>query len=132
MCRNCSKGAKTPRFRRGTEPPRPIGVEVIGKKDVAFHTCRECCTPTRPCEVNGEPALFHGWVMDETEVLNYSMFVQPGDQRVIRRRFDLEHVLPAGVTLEKLQKVVALIETQDGLVGKVDPGLVRFTDRKEV
>lgn len=46
MFKKYAKGAETPRFRRGTEPPVVgVGVEVVGKDGVAFHLCRECSTP---------------------------------------------------------------------------------------
>lgn len=132
MYRNCSKGAKTPRFRRGTEPPRPIGVEVIGKKDVAFHTCRECCTPTRPCEVDGKPARFHCWVEVERAKLAIDRLVRRDEIPAIRRDFDQDHIVPVGCHLEKLRDVVALVEYEGGTCAKVDPNLIQFTDREEV
>lgn len=70
----------------------------------------------RPCEVDGKPALFHRWIESDRVLVTVDGFnrYRPGNRaEVIRETF-------------------ALVEYEDGAVGKVKPELVRFTPSKQI
>lgn len=63
----------------------------------------------RPCEVNGTPALFHRWVEEARPVVRPAAF-----------RF-----------VEVIHETFALVEYQDGTIGKVKPEAVRFPVKED-
>ena len=107
-----AKGAETPRFRRGTEPPPP-------------------CRSLRPCLVDGKPATFHRWVDADRALLKINAFVRAEEQGRLVRGFRDDAVVPNCCSTEVIRETVALVEYPDGSVGKVKPELITFMDRKE-
>jgi hypothetical protein len=113
MFRKCAKGAETPRFRRGTEPPRPIRPVL------------------RPCLADGKPATFHRWVEEDKALLRIHALCHPEHQKQSVHRFHVEGVTDDSSSIEKLRVTYALVEYPDGSVGRVKPELIQFLDRSE-
>lgn len=67
---------------------------------------------SRPCEVDGVPALFHRWADADETLLT----------------FNASH--PCNSTTEVIRKTLALVEYRDGTVHLVQPELVHFTDKE--
>lgn len=103
--------ASTTRFRKGTPPPPPA-------------------RPTRTCEVDGKPAVFHRWAECDRDLLRLAAFVKPEHQDEILQRYKDDGVIPCACDLEVVRVVVALVEYEDGSVSKVEPERVKFTDRR--
>ena len=85
---------------------------------------------SRPCEVDGVPALFHRWVEEDRALLNIETFLRHGDQEALRRRALVDGVVPCGCSVDVIREMFALVEYQDGTIAKVDPELIRFLDRE--
>lgn len=86
--------------------------------------------PFRPCEADGKPAIFHRWVQDDKALLQMLAMVRTVDMREIKRQFDLEGFAPCTTKIEKISQTFALVEYEDGTVGKVEPEKIKFTDRE--
>ena len=85
----------------------------------------------RPCLVDGRPAFFHRWVEEDNALLKVKPFCGPGEIEASVARFHQDGVLDHGYDIEKLRTVSALVEYEGGTVSKVQPELIRFTDREE-
>lgn len=127
----CNKRAETPRFRR----PRPWKYDEwisspsgqlyyqqamagVARRDIKH----------RPCLADGKPATFHRWVEEDQALLQIHHFMRPVDQEKIVARFREEGVIDNSATIERLRNCFALIEYQDGSMGKVKPELLQFID----
>lgn len=97
---------------------------------MGFRDGRLCPDDLRPCEVDGEPALFHAWASQDEGLLKIGVFTTPSEAENINRYFRATGIIPAGCTVEKLGKVRAIIEWPDGSVEIVPAEKVRFTDRE--
>lgn len=86
----------------------------------------------RPCQVDGKPALFHRWVEEDKALLKVKAFMQQDDIDASIARFHRDGVMDHSCDIEKLHTVSALVEYEGGTVGKVNPELIRFTDREEI
>lgn len=86
---------------------------------------------SRPCEVDGVPALFHRWIEEDRALLNTGAFVSPEHFRDITRAFRVDRVVPPGCSVDVLRETFALVEYRDGTIGKVKPELVRFLDKED-
>jgi hypothetical protein len=80
----------------------------------------------RPCLADGKPAVFLRWIEEDRPLLKFNAFVSEDDRRQVYRRFYADGIVPAGGFVEVLHEVFALVEYQDGYVGKVKPELIRF------
>lgn len=84
----------------------------------------------RRCEVDGRPATFLRWIEEDRALLKVGRGIP---YSAIDLAVDLFHkrdtVAPCCST-DVLHVVHALVEYQDGTVGRVDPELIRFTDRR--
>lgn len=85
----------------------------------------------RPCEVDGKPCLFHRWIDEDKAVLEIGMLVKQETLDAWRYAFNESGAVPPASTVKILRHTYALVEYPDGSVGKVEPELVRFLDRKE-
>lgn len=93
--------------------------------------CKECRDfQARPCEVDGEPAVFHRWVEEDSALLKLGAFVSPERLKAATRAFFEYNIVPAGGTVTVIHRTFALVERGDGSVAKVKPELVRFTDKE--
>lgn len=86
----------------------------------------------RPCEVDGAPALFHRWIEEDRLVLNVDVLIPYGEQVAMRRRFFSDGVASPGCHPEVIRETFALVEYQDGTIGKVKPEAVRFLVESEL
>lgn len=80
----------------------------------------------RPCEVNGTPALFHRWMEDDSVLLKLGAFVSLEDRRALTRAFYEDSIIPAGGTVTVVHHTFALVEFEDGTIGKVKPEDICF------
>lgn len=103
-------GAHTPQFRAAIAPPPPI-----------FR---------RPCEVDGKPCIFHRWVDEDKALLGVNLMVNDYQRDKIVRGYKADGVAPHGCEIKVLRHTYALVEYPDGSVGKVEPELVTFLDRR--
>lgn len=99
---------------------------------MGFRDGRLCPADLRPCEVDETPALFHRWVDEDQALLRVNVFCKEDEMRQLRRNMDRRGIIPCGCSSEVVRRTYALVEYPDGLIGKVDPKLIRFTDREEV
>ena len=102
-------GINTPVYRRASPPPPP---------------------PQRHCEADGKPALFHRWVEVDKALLQMERFMTMEDAEEIKQIFDRCGYATTGSRIEKVRQTFALVEYEDGTVGKVEPEKVKFTDRR--
>lgn len=86
--------------------------------------------PFRPCEADGRPAFFHRWVQDDKALLQMRLFVDEEDLMKSMEFFYCTGVAKAGTEIEKISQTFALVEYEDGTVGKVEPEKIKFTDRE--
>ena len=81
---------------------------------------------SRPCEVDGVPALFLRWI-DADRVLIQIDALGEGEYM---HRYRSECVLSPGCHGEVIRETFALVEYPDGTVGKVKPEALRFLDKE--
>lgn len=89
--------------------------------------------PTRPCEVDGRPCLFHRFVEEDRLLLKVDAFTKSDHAALMehRRRAYREGLITPGYSTEILRETRALIEWPDGHLSTVALDRVAFTDRKE-
>ena len=85
----------------------------------------------RPCLVDGRPAFFHRWVEEDKALLKIKTFIHPDACERSIARFHQDGVMDHSCDIEKLHTVSALVEYEGGTVCKVNPELIRFTDRED-
>lgn len=86
----------------------------------------------RPCEVDCRPALFHRWIEEDEFLFRADIPNKIGAVKDFERRLHHSGLIPDICSqLEVIRHTLALIEYSDGTVDKVDPLLIRFTDREE-
>lgn len=105
----------------------------VGKIELGLEVkrCAECPNSQRPCLIDGQPALFHGWVDDDRAFLRINVLIPESEQRSIWREFQKTGYVPSGCSTEVQRVTVALVEYPDGSLGKVKPELVTFVDHRE-
>lgn len=97
---------------------------------LAVKRCSECGKHQRPCLVNGKPAIFHQWVVQDRALLKINAFYKPDSQAERYRIFKEEGIIPPDCSVEKVKDTLALIEWPDGSVS-LEPVLhVHFIDRE--
>jgi hypothetical protein len=97
---------------------------------MGFRDGRLCPADLRPCEVDGKPALFHRFADEDQALLRVNVFCLEDEMRQLRRNMDQRGIIPSGCSSEVVRRTYALVEYQDGSIGKVAPELVQFTDRE--
>lgn len=98
---------------------------------LGFRDGRLCPADLRPCEIKGEPALFHKFEIKAEGLLKINAFVNEREMDRINRRFRLTGIIPEYCSVEKSVMVCAVIEWPDGSVTLEPAESVRFTDRGE-
>ena len=81
---------------------------------------------TRPCEVDGKPALFHRWAEEDKALLRINCFVREDERDLLARRFCGDGIISPGCDTEVIRNTLALVEYPDGTIAKVKPELIRF------
>ena len=104
---------------------KPFGKLELG---LEVKRCSECHKNDRLCMADGKPATFHRWVEEDLAILKIHPFMRKEDQENIVRRFREEGVIDNSATIKRLRNCFALIEYQDGSMGKVKPELLQFID----
>ena len=84
--------------------------------------------PFRPCEADGKPARFHRWVEEDKALLRLKFYVSDDDMERINKKFHSEGLAPINSEITKISTTFALVEYEDGTVGKVEPEKIKFTD----
>lgn len=97
-------------------------------KKARLLTMDELCS--RPCEVDGIPALFHRWIDEDRVLVRAHVLTAAEAQEAVKRRFRSEGFLPGGYSTEVIRETFALIEYRDGRIAKVKPELIRFVDKE--
>ena len=97
---------------------------------MGFQDGRLCPADLRPCTVDGEPALFHRFVDQDSGVLKFNVFAREDFVNKKIRDFHTLGIVPTECSLEKLRKTLALIEWPDGRLCTVALERVQFTDRE--
>ena len=100
--------------------------------EMGFQDGHLCPDGLRPCLVDGRPAFFHRWVEEDKALLKVKSFFGPDEIEASVARFHRDGVMDHSCDIEKLHTVSALVEYEGGTVAKVNPELIRFTDREEV
>lgn len=84
--------------------------------------------PFRPCEADGKPAIFHRWVEEDKALLQLESFMTYETAKQIKETFHSEGIAPANADIKVISQTFALVEYEDGTVGKVEPEKIKFTD----
>lgn len=84
----------------------------------------------RPCEVDGTPAFFHRWVDEDRVLLHTCSFAPDQHHRARLDEFKRDGLVSPDCRTEAVRHTFALVEYQDGTVCKVEPEMVKFTDRR--
>ena len=85
----------------------------------------------RPCEVDGVSGYrFHRFVDEDRALIEVKALMRPDEVR--RAVEDQQRALFTGPhsTAKILRRTLALVESPNGTLRKVEPDLVRFTDRE--
>ena len=98
---------------------------------MGFRDGRLCGPDLRPCLVDGKPATFHRWVEEDKALLKVKSFVGLDGIEASVARFQRDGVMDHSCDIEMLHTFSALVEYEGGTVAKVNPELIRFTDREE-
>ena len=99
-------------------------------KNVPIATAKELFG-LRPCSVNGREAWFHCWVQTERPYFFSNSFYSREEMKEISRRIENMTIIPPSFKVEKIARVVALVEYNDGTVAKANPEEITFEDRKK-
>lgn len=86
---------------------------------------------TRPCTVDGAPALFHRFVENDRGVLQINTFCHPSQLETILKNFKENNFTDSTCSIEKFRETMALIEWPDGRLSTVAVERVQFTDRED-
>ena len=137
---NKKAGAATPQYRRPTEPPRPLqDIDELSRETASRPLYEQGkwalvkidrVTQTRPCKVDGAPALFHMFVENDRGVLQINTFCNADTVNKMIKDFNENNFMTNACTLEKLRSTMALIEWPDGRLSTVAVERVQFTDRE--
>lgn len=84
----------------------------------------------RRCEVDGRPATFLRWIEEDRALLTFKCDMKVRDAIEIVNLFNEKGIIGPNCSTDVLHVVHALVEYQDGTVGRVDPERIRFTDRR--
>ena len=85
----------------------------------------------RPCVVFDKKALFHRWADKEECFLKINAFVSNEETQELLDKYKQHGYIPSGVTIEKIKKVVAIVEFMDGEIVEVSPLDVRFLSNEQ-
>lgn len=86
--------------------------------------------PPRRCEVDGKPAVFHRWVDEDKVLLHFDTLQTWQKHRARLVEFKKDGLVYPDCHTEAVRQTFALVEYDDGTVGKVEPEKVKFTDRR--
>ena len=103
---------------------------MYNRKNVPIATAKELFG-LRPCSVNGRKAWFHCWIQTEHPYFLSTFFRSREEMKEISREIENEVIIPSSFKIEKIARVVALVEYDDGTVVKVDPEEITFEDRRK-
>lgn len=99
-------------------------------KNVPIATVKELFG-LRPCSVNGRKAWFHCWVQTEHPYFLSTSFYSREETKEISREIENMTIIPSGFKVEKIARVVALVEYDNGTVVKVNPEEITFEDGRK-
>ncbi len=100
-------------------------------KNVLIATVKELFG-LRPCSVNGRKAWFHCFIQTEHPYFISTCLRSAAETKEISREIENMTIIPTGFKVEKIARVVALVEYDNGAVVKVNPEEITFEDgRKE-
>lgn len=101
---------------------------MIGNKKKRTRLLPMYVLHSRPCDVDGRPALFHRWVEEDRALLKIDALVNAEAHRNFLKYFNTTNSVPNGCSVEVIRETFALVEYRDGTVAKVKPELIRFTE----
>lgn len=91
--------------------------------------CSECHGPHRPCLVDGRPATFHRFAVEEKGLLLIDdAKLSEEEIALIRNAFNVYGIVPNCCKIEKLGEVRAIVEYPDGSVGTAPAEWIHFID----
>ncbi len=99
-------------------------------KNVPIATVKELFG-LRPCSVNGHKAWFHCWIQTEHPYFINKGFCSREEIKEMSRRIEDMTIISSSLKVEKITRVVALVEYDNGTVGKVNPEEITFEDGKK-
>lgn len=99
-------------------------------KNVPIATVKELFG-LRPCSVNGRKAWFHCWVQTEHPYFLSTSFCSREEMKEMSREIENKTIIPSDFRVEKIARVVALVEYDNGTVVKVNPEEITFEDGKK-
>ncbi len=82
----------------------------------------------RQCVVDEKRALFHRWVEKDQIILLTGCILRRERAEAIRQQFEKDFIVPSGMTIEKAQYVLGIIEFEDGTIREVIPANIKFLD----
>ena len=98
-------------------------------KNVPIATVKELFG-LRPCSVNGRKAWSHCWVQTEHPYFISTAFYSREEIKEMSCRIEDMTIIPPSFKVEKITRVVALVEYDNGTVEKVNPEEITFEDKK--
>lgn len=99
-------------------------------KNVPIATVKELFG-LRPCSVNGRKAWFHCWVQTEHPYFLNNSFCTKKEMEEMSREIENKTIIPSGFKVEKIARVVALVEYDNGAVVKINPEEITFEDGRK-
>lgn len=99
-------------------------------KNVPIATVKELFG-LRPCSVNGRKAWFHCFIQTERPYFISTCFRSAAEAKEISREIENMTIIPSGFKVEKIARVVALVEYDNGTVVKVNPEEITFEDGRK-
>lgn len=85
----------------------------------------------RPCIVSGHKAFFHRWVEREELYFKVTARITKEEVQELLDTYKMHGYIPAGLTIEKAKKTVAIVEFKNGKVVEVSPEDISFLEREK-
>lgn len=86
----------------------------------------------RQCMVNQKKAFFHKWIEEEALVYHFDTHMESSQIINIAKKFREDNIVPPYIKTTTIKTLYALVEFEDGSIGKVKPEDLYFLDGKEL
>lgn len=86
----------------------------------------------RPCYVDGTPALFHKWIVEDKSILIFNSMIAPKQKESYIKKFKKDGTVPPACGVKNIRMNFALVEFEDGRIEQVETTAIKFCDSEEL
>lgn len=83
----------------------------------------------RSCEVNGNKGYFHGWYEKKDYLLQYKAMATKNNMKRMHDCFKELNAIDNSCDIYELNKLVGIVEFEDGHIEEIVPEDIRFLDK---